>query len=263
MSPDGLLRGLVYDVDGTLANHFRPPPRNLRTLLADLDEAGVVQVLASGKYHEYLGGLARGLGLTVTGWVIGENGGTIFDWTELDLEVLGEHVAEVEALRHELWAHHLTPEGFYEEPNLAGVTIFPRSRDYGEAEALLALEQRVVAEHGWRLAPEIHPDAAVVAVQEGVGKGQALEAIADRVGLRPEQFAAFGEGINDLSMMELAYPIAPSDAHAEVAALVRRRGGYLARKPGPAGVAEGFAHLRRERLAGFWLPEWLEEYAVR
>jgi hydroxymethylpyrimidine pyrophosphatase-like HAD family hydrolase len=119
MSPDGLLRGLVYDVDGTLANHFRPPPRNLRTLLADLDEAGVVQVLASGKYHEYLGGLARGLGLTVTGWVIGENGGTIFDWTELDLEVLGEHVAEVEALRHELWAHHLTPEGFYEEPNLA------------------------------------------------------------------------------------------------------------------------------------------------
>lgn len=261
MERDRPLRGLVYDVDGTLADHFRPPPWNLRTLLADLDEAGVVQVLASGKYHEYLGGMARGLGLTVTGWVIGENGGTIFDWTALDLQVLGEHVPEVEALRRELWAEHLTPEGFYEEPNLAGVTIFPRSRDYGEAEALLALEQRIVGEHGWRLAPEIHPDAAVVAVQEGVGKGQALETIAARVGLRAEQFVAFGEGVNDLSMMEIAYPVAPADAHDRVAELVRRRGGYLARKPGPAGVLEGFAHLRREKLVGFWLPEWLEEYA--
>jgi HAD superfamily hydrolase (TIGR01484 family) len=243
--------GLVYDVDGTIADHFTPPPRELRGWIADLDEAGVVQVLASGKYHEYLGGMARGLGLTITGWVIGENGGTIFDWTALHLEVLGAHVPEVEALRHELWAEHLAPDKFYEEPNEAGVTIFPRGRDYGEAEALLALMQRIVREHGWGLAPEIHPDAAVVAVQSEVGKGTALRAIAERVGVPAERFVAFGEGVNDLSMMEIAYPVAPADAHPRVVEVVQRRGGYVASQPGPAGVLEGFAHLRCEGLVGF------------
>jgi len=252
----GELRAVIYDVDGTLADHFRPPPRALRSLVADLDEAGVPQVLCSGKLHEYLGGMARGLGLTATGWVIGENGATIYDWTSLGFETLGEHLADVHALRRLLWEQHLDEEEFYEEPKFAGLTLFPRDRDYARAERLLVQVQGLVAEHGWSLVPEIHPDSAVDILQQGVNKGVAVRIVAERLGLEPGQLVAFGEGVNDLSMLETAFPMTVADAHLQVRELVSARGGYVAGAPGPEGVLEGFQYLRETARLAFALPTW-------
>ena len=260
MEPSVPLRALVYDVDGTLADHFKPPPAAIRALVAELDAAGVPQVLASGKLHEYLGGLARGLGLSATGWVIGENGATIYDWSRLLYELEGDYGEDVNELRRLLWNGPLSPEEYYEEPKFASITIFPRDRDLGKSERVLQLAKKLSAERGLHLAPEVHPDSAVDILQEGVNKGRALRAVAEKLGLRPEEFAAFGEGVNDQAMMELAYPVAPADAHPAIRELVDRRGGYLATRPGPEGVLEGFWYLRERGLTAFALPAWLEEY---
>lgn len=257
------LRAIVYDVDGTLADHFKPPPPAVRALLAELDAAGVPQVLASGKLHEYLGGLARGLGLTATGWVIGENGATLYDWTRLLYELEGDYPDDVNELRRLLWDGPLTPDAYYEEPKFASMTIFPRDRDLAKSRQVCELATRMSRDLGLRLAPEVHPDSAVDILQQGVNKGRALRAVASKLGLRPEEFVAFGEGVNDQAMMELAFPVAPGDAHAAIRDLVARRGGYLATRPGPEGVLEGFWHLREQGLTAFDLPAWLEEYRPR
>lgn len=254
------LRAIVYDVDGTLADHFRPPPRMLRGLVAELDEAGVPQVLASGKLHEYLGGMARGLGLEATGWVIGENGATLYDWSRLLFEVEGEYLNDVNMLRRLLWDGCLSESEYYEEPKFASVTIFPRDRDLSKSQHVLHLVQDLCRAHGLQLAPEVHPDSAVDILQIGVNKGRAVQAVASKLDLSAENLVAFGEGVNDVSMLELCYPVAPADAHQTIQDLVRRKGGYLASRPGPAGVLEGFWFLRSQGLTGFDLPAWLEQY---
>jgi len=247
-------------VDGTLADHFRPPPRILRNLVADLDEAGVPQVLASGKQHEYLGGMARGLGLATSGWVIGENGATVYDWSRLLFEIEGDHLEDVKVLRRLLWEGVLSEAEYYEEPKFASLTIFPRDRDLRKSQHVLELVQEIVAERGLHLAPEVHPDSAVDILQVGVDKGVALRVVAGKLDLEPASFVAFGEGINDVGMMELCFPVAPADAHEAIRELVRRKQGYLATQPGPLGVLEGFWFLRDRGLTSFPLPAWLETY---
>jgi hydroxymethylpyrimidine pyrophosphatase-like HAD family hydrolase len=231
----------------------------MRRLIAELDEAGVPQVLASGKQHEYLGGMARGLGLGTTGWVIGENGATIYDWSRLLFEIEGDHLEDVKVLRKLLWEGVLSETEYYEEPKFASITIFPRDRDLRKSQHVLELIQGICAERKLQLAPEVHPDSAVDILQVGVNKGRAVRAVAEKLGLEPESLAAFGEGINDVGMMELCYPVAPADAHPAVKELVERKQGYLATQPGPLGVLEGFWFLRSRGLTSFELPAWLEE----
>jgi hydroxymethylpyrimidine pyrophosphatase-like HAD family hydrolase len=228
-------------------------------LVAELNGAGVPQILASGKLHEYLGGMARGLGLN-GGWVIGENGATVYDWSRLLFEIEADHLEEVNDFRRLLWSDYLSQDEFYEEPKFAGITLFPRDRDLAKSRRVLEIVQGLIQEQGLPLAPEVHPDSAVDVLQIGVNKGRALRAVAGKLGLSVDRFVAFGEGINDLAMLELAYPVAPADAHAAVKELIARRQGYLATRPGPLGVLEGFWHLRREGLTAFPLPEWLDEF---
>lgn len=73
------------------------------------------------------------------------------------------------------------------------------------------------------------------------GKGPALAALATLLGLVPGQVLAIGDSVNDESMLDgrlgfLAATVANADD--EVKAVVRRRGGYVARAPLGAGVIE-------------------------
>lgn len=120
----GAYMTIFYDVDGTLAAAFEAPPPLMRRLLSSLEAAGVRQVLCSGKNHECLAGLARGLGLMRSTVVIAENGAIVFDWRSLEVTNLAGEAPYRARLREAL-REVLRPEWFYEEPKVSALTFLP------------------------------------------------------------------------------------------------------------------------------------------
>jgi HAD superfamily hydrolase (TIGR01484 family) len=239
---------IFYDVDGTLAAPFEAPPPLMRRLLSSFETAGLHQILCSGKNHEYLAGLARGLGLMRSTVVIAENGAIVFDWRSLELTNLAGEVAYRPRLREELrWV--LPEEWYYEEPKISALTYMPR---YGEAwrtPQVLPAVREVVG----RWAPEaellVHPDGGLDFMPPGVDKGVAARHVLELLGHPEETMVTCGDGLNDLPLLALGHALTMCDAAPEVIALVQARGGHVADQPGPAGVAAALAHL----MSADWL----------
>jgi mannose-6-phosphate isomerase-like protein (cupin superfamily)/hydroxymethylpyrimidine pyrophosphatase-like HAD family hydrolase len=234
---------IFYDVDGTLAAPFEAPPPLMRSLLASLETAGVHQVLCSGKNHEYLAGLARGLGLTRSSLVIAENGAVVFDWRTLTVTPLGGEVGYRPGLRDALRQELLAPEHFYEEPKIRALTFLPVGREAWRTESVLAAVQAVVAAHAPGATLLAHADGGLDILPPGVDKGSAARHVLGLLGLDEESVVACGDGVNDLPLLALGYPVTVCDAAPEVVALVQRRGGHVSLQPGPDGVAAALAHL--------------------
>ena len=82
-----------------------------------------------------------------------------------------------------------------------------------------------------------HPSADVTIL--GFGKGDAVRAVARVLGVAPEDTYAFGDGINDLSMIEAAgHGVAMGNAVPEVKAAAE----YVTSAIDADGVANGLAH---------------------
>jgi HAD superfamily hydrolase (TIGR01484 family) len=233
---------IFYDVDGTLAAPFEAPPLRMRQLLASLEAAGVQQILCSGKNHEYLGGMARGLGLTRTPVVIAENGAVVFDWQALELTNLAGETAWRPQLREALSAV-LPADQYYEEPKVAVLTYMPLRGESWRSEPLLPEVERVVQQWAPGAVIMAHPDGGIDIIPPGVDKGQAARQVMSRLGLAEETMVTVGDGVNDLSLLSLGHALTMSDAAPEVIELVAARGGHVAQLAGPAGVVAALAHL--------------------
>ena len=242
-----MYRLLAIDLDGTL---LTPPPQKLITprtyrALRQAAERGIVIVVATGQTLSVLQVVCAGLPLSVpqiveNGAVIADiESGTILHEKLLPIEYI---LPTLEILRksglyrayhtHErVYVDWNTPRArnWYRLPVLPPVevedvaSLYPRPcikvAGIGEASSLrekrFELEnhfagQLYVTQSSFDILEFLHP---------AVSKGNALETIAEDLGIAPEEIMAFGDNHNDIGMLQFAgLGVAMGNAHGEVKA---------------------------------------------
>ncbi|WP_135363740.1 phosphoglycolate phosphatase [Halosimplex halophilum] len=182
---------LAVDIDGTLTDEDRAvyPP-----VLSVLREWDAPVVLATGKALPYPVALCEFAGVERT--VVAENGGVAFVHATDDLLFLGDREAAQSVVDEYVEEGHDLGWGAHDLVNRWRETEVAVSR-----EAPLEPLQRIAADHGLEV---VDTGFAYHVKSPDVSKGQALEAVAERLGRDPAEFVAVGDSINDVSTFEVA-----------------------------------------------------------
>ncbi|MFI3306675.1 MAG: Cof-type HAD-IIB family hydrolase [Rikenellaceae bacterium] len=224
----------IFDLDGTLTNSKKElSPRN-RQALIDLQEQGVRVVLASGRPTYGIVPIANELNLShYGGYILAYNGGVILDCTtqkpiytqllsaelikplydaakqeqcvilsykghEILTEQPDNKYVEFEAMLNKMPTRKI--DSFVEEFS----SDLPKCLAVGDPERAIALEQRLVGEFGDVMSIYRSEPFFVELVPLGIDKAQSLTKLSAHLGVGAEDMIAFGDGFNDLSMIEFA-----------------------------------------------------------
>jgi len=239
------VRALACDLDRTLiAEDLVLRPRT-RAAIAAAREAGIETVLVTGRMFRSLRPYAEEAGVRAPvvcyqGAVVADpRTGEFLRHVPIPLEPAREAIAAVEAegyglncyVDDELYVASETPEArqyavfqripihvvgplleWLSEPPTKLVTI-------GDPDALDGLEGRMKERFGHRLFIAKSLPYFLEFASAGVTKGAGMDVVADRLGLGPEQVVAFGDGENDVELLEWAgYAVAVANAHERVLA---------------------------------------------
>ncbi len=189
-----MLKAFITDIDGTLTDDRRRlSVRAVEEIRRIVDE-GVPVVLASGNTVCFIDALSKMIG--TTGDVIAENGGVYrHGYTgeryaegnrQLCLDAYYKVIGELQPKGEELRLY--SNEYRYSDVAFARDTPVERVR-----EILTGMPVQVV-DTGFAIHLQ-HP---------GLSKGAALEKLAPLMGLRPENFLATGDSVNDVTMLRAA-----------------------------------------------------------
>jgi len=188
------IRLAVFDIDGTLAKTDEPIPAHISERLRRLEDHQLRIVLISGRTASYLAGLARGMGLKKP-LVAGENGGVIFDPTNLwerRLDVIPHK--DIEEMKITLLREF--PDIWF-QPNQTMLTAAPKNLAGIEELYRLVLELQAVKENGYKLNKY---DDAVEVMPKANSKGRSLAVIKDELKIKREEVIVFGNTVVDLPM---------------------------------------------------------------
>jgi hydroxymethylpyrimidine pyrophosphatase-like HAD family hydrolase len=227
-------RVLAFDFDGTLAENGIVPPA-LQAALERLRSMGYILFLATGRRYE---SVEFGLFGNLFAGIVWENGAVLY------------HTATEEIY---------LPFGAV-DPRLKEALIaagVPLESGLAIASTWTPHEEKV-----WRVLNDWGGEAvvaynkgAVMILPAGTSKGTGLERLLGLCGYSPRNLVAFGDGENDLSLLELGeFGVTVADGVSSLKAIAD----LVTTRPGPAGVLEvcevywlnGFTPsipLRRER----------------
>lgn len=197
-----MIRLIVFDLDSTLAELGKGIARENLEILYKLEKAGIRLAVCSGKTCDYLCGFFRQLELK-SPIIIGENGAALR--MGVDLPPKQEYVLEYSKEARDSLAYikkkieECCP-GIWYQPNLVGVTPFPRSE-----EEFVKIENCIAESRECLKDVEIyrHEDSFDI-VPEGICKSAGVALLMELLGLSPEEVMAVGNGENDYSMFALA-----------------------------------------------------------
>lgn len=214
-------KALAVDIDGTLTNKKRAI--NCRAVEA-LRKLKIPVVLATGNISCFARTAAKLIG--VSDIVICENGGVVrFSYDGEDI-VLGDKekcLRAVEILREHFDIEFLDLE--YRKSEVCVRRNFPIE----EARKLLPEGVKIV-DTGF----------AYHIMDANVSKGKALEFIAERLGLKADDFVAIGDSENDVEMLEVAgFGIAVANADLKL----KEVADMVTSKPDGDGVVEALEFL--------------------
>lgn len=204
-----MLKALITDIDGTITG----PDRRIHTgaieTIRSLVDDGVEVVLASGNTSCLMDGLCKMIG--TKGTFIAENGGAYRIGFTGTPRVIGDQAAVRMAL--EALQTHFSRKGV--ELNLYNPTY--RFADLAFARTVPVEEVReVIKDHPVQV---IDTGFAIHLQTPGINKGTTLALLADELGLKPEDFLAVGDSVNDTRMIQAAgIGIAVANAHPDTKA---------------------------------------------
>lgn len=215
-----MIKLAAFDVDGTLRDRDYLP-ESTKAAVARLKESGVTVVLCTGRSEYEMAGLRRELGIdwavTCNGSHIGYRGKTAFG-TAFPKETVARWLQEAERAGHTLLLYSsdsmLTNRehcdyfrraqqeiGFMEPillrsgdgvPDIYQCIVFGRE---DEQHAYVGAEPGAYYLHRWRdWAFDINPG--------GMNKAVGLYRLIEHLGISSGEAAAFGDGLNDLEMLE-------------------------------------------------------------
>jgi phosphoglycolate phosphatase (TIGR01487 family) len=197
---------LAVDIDGTLSREDRSIDSRVLDVLRAWDAPVVV---ATGKALPYPIALCQFAGIPER--VVAENGGVAYADDELlsfgDRAAADRVAADFEAAGHGLGWGGSDLVNRWRETELA----VSRDQPLDELEA-------AAADHGLGV---VDTGFAYHVKSDDVSKGDALAAVADRLGCAPGEFAAVGDSANDVSMFEAvgdSYAVGNADDAASAAA---------------------------------------------
>jgi len=194
-----MIKLIIFDIDGTLAPIGGPmDPQDLARIKA-MEEKGVNIAICSGKTIYYQCGFARMMGLK-SPILIGDVGGHVqigYDLPPKKSYIMpypDETKKNLEKAKRELEEKY--PDAFWFEPTMVGLTPFPKNR------MGFSLFRRYYLEHrdlfvGTKLYE--YGDAIDVMPQE-VDKGTGVRFALKLAGVKKEETASVGDGINDYAM---------------------------------------------------------------
>ena len=227
-------RLLVFDIDGTLTNDAKEVTERTRRALSRAHEDGIDLALASGRPVCGVMPLARELGLDRDGdYVIAFNGGQIYDvgTGRLIFErtlTIGEALQAYELAKYrglttvsykgdcliteDTDNEYVRLESHINHMDMIRVQSFREALDFrpvkclvvGEPESLLEWEKAAQKELGAGLSIYRSAPYFLEIMPKGIDKGNALSKIIGSTGLIRREIMAFGDGMNDLSMIRFA-----------------------------------------------------------
>ena len=264
-------RIIALDLDGTLTNHNKEiTPLTLRTLLA-AQEKGAIIVLASGRPTYGIAPLAQELHLdTHGGFILSYNGGKIVDWStqqecfsqhlpqpaipviyeyaklsghallgyagnEIITEAPDDPYVKEESRINKMDIRHVDNLLQHIEPNPTKLLMTGDPAQMIQAEEDLSLRLSPYGMDVFRSAPFF-----LELVPKGIDKAQSLLRLLAKVNLTPADMIAFGDGYNDLSMLQLA---GMGVAMANAAPEVRAQADYITLSNEEDGVAAALTHF--------------------
>lgn len=189
-----MVKALITDIDGTITG----PDRRIHTgaieLIRSLVDDGVEVVLASGNASCLMDALCKMIG--TKGSFIAENGGVHRIGFAGTPRVIGDQAASRHAL--EVLQAHFSGQGI--ELNLYSPTY--RFADLAFARTVPVEEVRdVLRDHPVQV---IDTGFAIHLQTPGINKGTTLAVLAEALGLKPEDFLAVGDSVNDTRMIQVA-----------------------------------------------------------
>ena len=225
---------IAIDVDGTLVKSDQTISPRTRDALIRVQEQGVKVCICSGRPTYGIAPHAETLRLAdFGGFVVSYNGGGICEWSTrteifsqtLDADVLpylyacsqrggfqiltyvGSHiVAEVTDNRYIQFTSMRNKMPIRQVPHFLEEITYPISKCMivGDPEPLSRLEAEMAAAlHGRAEAYRSEPFFLEV-VPRGIDKAKGLATLLAHLGLQREELMAFGDGFNDLSMIQYA-----------------------------------------------------------
>ncbi|MFI3318537.1 MAG: Cof-type HAD-IIB family hydrolase [Rikenellaceae bacterium] len=255
---------IVLDLDGTLTNSQKELSERNRTTLIALQERGIKLALASGRPTYGIMPLAEALELKrYGGYILAYNGGVIIDCASgkeiyantLPMELIeplyrgakeggavllsyeGEFIiTEVEDDKYVAIEAHLNKMATLKVENLMEriTKPVPKCLAVGEPEKILALEASLKGAIGERMGIYRSEPFFLELVPNGIDKAFSLGKLSEHSGIKQEEMIAFGDGFNDLTMIEYAgHGVAMANAQA----IVKERADALALSNDEDGVA--------------------------
>ena len=225
-----MYRIIAADMDDTLLNHEGILTQRTEEALKNAMAAGAYVVLASGRMYESIAVYARRIGANAP--LVCFNGGMLYDAVQdkpLATHSIPRETAIAIARRAEelgIYAQTYPGKGLYAEKRTDYTKAYEASVGIRCNETGMPLSQWIssdvvkllficdkkdtpgIIETFSREFPDISfmmsKPHYVEVVAKNVNKGRALRDLLDILGLAPEELVAFGDGQNDLAMLELA-----------------------------------------------------------
>lgn len=256
-----MLKLVVTDLDGTLLDQHHQIPTICKQALQAVDALGIQVMLATGRHFNDVVALAQQLEIDTC--LITSNGARVHNRDgELLYEnhIPGSLASKVLSLSAGFSVHRNIYQGenwWVEVPNEALLAIHhssqfsyqltdftqlnPEGIDkfyfYAEHELLLPLEVELKAQLGDELYITFTTENYLEVMNKGVSKGQALQAILHNRNICPSEVMAFGDGFNDIDMLQLVgEPVVMQNAHSDIKRLLKDA--MIA----PANSENGVAH---------------------
>ncbi len=223
------IKAVALDMDGTLLNDQKEITPVTKRCIENLKKKGIYPILVTGRSFEALKPFKEVLGLRTP--VISYNGAQIVDGitgkllqdsplsdtsSRFILELARRENIHVQAYRNgTLYYERHRPESEHYEShvNLKGEVVdfdslepfkFTKMMYVGKHKVLEKMKDTVLAAVGSTTAVMFSNDEFLEFMSKDVSKGKALLAVLSLLGLSPQEAIAFGDGDNDIPLLETA-----------------------------------------------------------
>ncbi|MBM7553834.1 HAD family hydrolase [Thalassobacillus pellis] len=234
----------VTDLDGTLLgmNHYINDTD--KKAISDLAGQGVEFAVASGRMDHEISAVLEQLGCQ--GHRVSQNGAFVYqsDGTQLNSSTFDTALAKkvfediiqeplvttvstadkTYSHQHNEWIDVISAQLFHEiliDPELAnnldGKLEASKITVHGKEHAIMALQKKIAATYGSELDCFVSHETCVDLVPKGINKGNALHALVNAIGLKPDEIAVIGDSFNDIPMFQISeHSYAMRTAHPDV-----------------------------------------------